>query len=543
MLNPSRYIKSAIVVSLILIGICIPNSSSWSQDQGNEPSLPSPIGTTKGISFELFLGRKLFSEAKYDKAIKLLQIARSRGETTGRDLALIGIAYYKLKKPKEARKTLEEAKKQYPQEPLIYIGLAYLAFEKKEYSEALRLFQKAQTLKPNLREAKNGLVATYINMGVEAYAKGNPQKAENLFKRALDVKPDSVEALTNIGIIKQDENKIDEAISYFTKALKYKSNNAKILKFLAESLKIKKGLRSKELLFVLKRLANAAPFSPYPFEQLGRVYERMGKKEEAFKAFSSAYERNSEDPYIYYWLANYNYNNGEKKKVPSLLYLAIGKAVQKIGMIQIGAAKRIDQKKGKLTKEDLKALKKLGTLMEEPKELLHKSIALLHRVRKSKKDFEKDMEKLSSWYPHSTDIKVAYAKFLEKQNSLQKALNIWLEIVEKHPYNTEAHLGLARIYQKTDKTAKAISQCKRAIDIDDKNEEAYRLLIDLYLKANNPKGLISFLEDRFQINKYNKVLINQMIKTYTLINKTEEAKKMRKWLDHVSELEKRSKEH
>ncbi|GEM_PF-2273220 len=505
----------------------------------------SGIGSS-GVPFEIFLGRKLFSEGKYEEAAKLFEVARERGQASGKDLALLGISYYRMGDAEKAEGLLNEAKERYPEEPLVYVGYGYIAFGKKDFKGALGLFRKAEELAPALPEAKNGIVASYINLGVAAYSKGKPDEAEKYFKKALTEKPDSAEALTNIGILKLDRGKLDEAIDYFNRAHKYKPGDARILKLLAEALKERDGYKGKELLFVAERLSKANPYDPYPYEVMGRIYELKGEAEKALGAFSEAYKRGSEDPYVYYWLARYRYRKGEREKAASLLYLAVGKAVHRIGAIQVGAARRIQAKKGKLGKEDIKALKKYSQLVEEPKSILENSLELLEKVRGSKETFERDMQKLTSWYPHSVDIQVEYGKLLEREGKWEKAVSLWQDVAEKHPYNTEAHLGLARSYEKLGDTSGAILECKKAIDTDDKNAESYDLLIRLYCNYGSKAKydeLVSFLNDRFEINKYNEVLIKALIKAYEKgyggAGRNVKAEAMREWLKHVEGFKKK----
>ncbi len=529
----------AVFVGIVIFGGFLFTKNKRENESKQPPAFitdtPLSIGTPSNVS----LGRKLFFENKFEEAAKMFELAMKEGNIQGRDLALLGISYYRTKKAAEAEEILVKAEKKYPKEPLIYIGLGYVEFGKKDYQKCLAFFEKAKKISPGLKEAVNGIAATYINLGVEAYAKGNVGKSEEFFKKALSAKPNSAEALTNIGILKQDEGNSKEAVSFFKRADKYKPNDPKILKFLAESLKETDGLGSVELLETAEKLSKASPFDPYPYELMGRIYEKKSNTKKALEAFSTAYGKGSEDPYIYYRLAENSFNGGDNKKAVSLLFLAVGKSVHRIGQIQVGAAKRMDERKGKLEKEDIKALKKYSDLLDEPKKVLDLSISLLHKVRGSDKLFEADIEKLLSWYPHSVDIRVAFGKLLEDEKKWDRALNVWNEIAEKHPYNYTVHVSLANIIAKVGNYEKAVLECKKAIDIDSKKKEAYDLLIGIYLSNKDKESLFSFLTDRFELNKYNETLVKEMIKAYEMTDETEKASQMKGWLTHLEDFKKK----
>ncbi len=520
---------SAIIFLLLFVllsGSVSGNSLEGGSKNKNAPGFVSP---------EEVLGQRFFSEGKYEEAAKMFEIAADKGGLSGRGEALWGVSCYRSGNKEKAGKILSSAAQTYPEEPLVYVGLGYLSFDDHDYKKSLEYFQKADSLSPGLPEAVKGMVAVYINQGVQEYGRGDADKAEELFKKALQVKPDSVEAFTNIAILKQEEGRLDEAVSLYKKALSYKRGDAKILKLLVQALKEKDGLGGTELFDTVVRLAKSNSFDPYSFELLGRIYEKKGEKTDTLDAFSKAFDRGSEDPYVYLRLAESDYAEGKSKDALSLLYLAVGKAVHRIGLIQTGAARKVNGMKGNMNKDDLQELKKYSDLLSEPRDILNSAVSLLRRIRGSDSLFEEDMKKLSSWYPHSADIRAAYGKILEDEGKWEQALFVWTDIAESHPYNYSAHVSLARIYRARGNRRKALFECKKSIDIDSKNREAYDLLFELYSDTKNTAGLVAFLEDRYEMDSYNETLVSMMIKVYEFAGNNEKALRMKEWLKHLRE--------
>lgn len=528
--------KAPVVLFLVLIFLL---SLSLLSLFGNSLEGDKKISDIHNLSpREATLGEKLFFEGQYKEASQLFKIAADKGFIPGRDKALWGISCLRDGRKDEARDILLDAKKEFPLEPLIYVGLGYTAFDDKDYKKSLDYFSKAEKLYPRMPEAVKGMVAVYINQGVQEYAKGNIEKAESLFRKALGVNPESSEAYTNIAILKQEEGNLEEAVSLYKKALSFKAGDIKIMKLLVQALKEKEGLGGSEFFSAVVKLVQADSFDPYPFELLGRIYESDGKRDKSIKAFEAAYERGSEDPYVYLCLSKQRYNEGSSKEAVSMLYLTVGKAVHRIGLIQAGAAKKVNDMKGSLKKEDIQELKKYSELLSEPKDILNSAISMLRRVRASDTLFEEDIKKLTSWYPHSADIKAAYGRLLESGGKWAEALAIWKDMAEKHPYDYSVHINLSRIYNRLGNMDLALFECRKAIDIDSKKSDGYNLLFKLYLSVEDLDGLISFLVDRYDMDSYNETLVSMMIKSYELAGNKEKVSRMKAWLEHLEEYKK-----
>ncbi len=496
------------------------------------PLIPIPA-ENKVPSFELFMGRKLYSEKRYKEALRFLTMAREKRETSPEDLILLGICYIKLKKIEKAEEILNEATKLHPNPFALNIALGSLHFEKREFQVSYTYFERARKLQPHSEQALQGMIASLINSGVEEYAKGNKDGAKHFFEKALALKPDSVEALRNLGIVYEKEGNIKKAIDLFSRALKIRPEDPVLLRLLAEALK-KTGDR-RRLVRILKRLSTILPTSPYPFENLGLLYEEEGKSKDALMAFENAIRRGSEQPYPYYRVAEDLFNRGDIEKSISTLYLAIGNAVHKISSLQLKAAGRIRKKGGKLNKSDIEALKLYSSLIKKPKNVLLDSINLLRKLDGNNKRFEADIRKLSQWYPHSIELKEALAGVLEKEGKLDEAYTTWLKILEKNPTNANAHKHMARILYKQGKTKKAILEYRRALDLNPKDQSVYKNLIEIYKREKKEERLLQILKSKYLTQRRNVILIESIIRILNDLGKKQEAKVFKEKLKKLTE--------
>ena len=481
------------------------NSTTKSQDKGAAGSL---IGQME-VPFEIFMGRKLYSTGKYKEASKFLQAAYDKNEASAEDMALLGICYIKLNNKTKAEEVLKAALKLDKNSFAVYMGMGTLYFEKKDFKNAFQYFSHAHNLKKSSFQAVKGMSASLINLGVVEYARADKKKAEEIFKQALKLKPKSVPALRNLGIVYADTDREKKAVEAYREALKISPDDPVVLRLLSEVLK-KLGEDS-ELYKVLKKLSAVQPYNPYSYENLGLIYDEKGEGKKAEEYFLKAVKYGSEDAYPYYRAAQYFLKYGNRKKAHSNLVLAVGKAVHRIGAIQLQAAGRIKQKKGKLNKEDIEQLKKYSDIIEKPQKILADSIKLLRKTDDSNAVFRKDIEKLSSWYPHSIALKESYAEVLEEEGNYPGALKVWQSLEDDHPTDVRAHIGAAEIYSRMGRTDNAIFEYRKALDLDSKNESVFKNLYSLYRKSGKTKELFNLLEDRYLRDKRNRILLKYLI--------------------------------
>ena len=139
----------------------------------------------------------------------------------------------------------------------------------------------------------------------------------------------------------------------------------------------------------------------------------LGRPEAAERAFGKAESLDTEGPYPYLHLARLSRERGESSAtILSRLHSAIGKAVRKSGMIQMQAAGAIQEKEGQLGPEEVEILKRLSSLAEEPRRILKQALTLLAEAHGGREEYEQDLKRRSSWYPHSLELRIAVGQLL-----------------------------------------------------------------------------------------------------------------------------------
>ncbi|MBW4641700.1 MAG: tetratricopeptide repeat protein [Goleter apudmare HA4340-LM2] len=115
-----------------------------------------------------------------------------------------------------------------------YYELASIYSEKKLYSQAIALFQKA--LKAAEEEGEENSAPIYNGLGYAYFAQEQYDLAIRQYKEAVKIKPDYVTALNNLGHAYERKKLTTQALQSYEEALKFQPNNT-TAKRRAESLR------------------------------------------------------------------------------------------------------------------------------------------------------------------------------------------------------------------------------------------------------------------------------------------------------------------
>ncbi|MEH2070301.1 MAG: tetratricopeptide repeat protein [Nostoc sp.] len=115
-----------------------------------------------------------------------------------------------------------------------YYELGSIYSEKKLYSQAITLFQKA--LKTAPEEEEENIAPIYNGLGYAYFVQEQYDLAIRQYKEALKDKPDYVTALNNLGHAYEKKKLNTQALQTYEEALKFAPNNP-IAKRRAESLR------------------------------------------------------------------------------------------------------------------------------------------------------------------------------------------------------------------------------------------------------------------------------------------------------------------
>jgi tetratricopeptide (TPR) repeat protein len=149
----------------------------------------------------LLQARQLYNQKKFSAAAAILSKLDQGGKLKPADLVLLGICDTELGLLDEASTALEKAAMREPQSPALQGARANLAFARKQWGEAYRLFSAANARDPGTPQYKDGMVASLVNQGVALFGQGKAAEARKSFLAALEIDPGSTPARRNLGIL------------------------------------------------------------------------------------------------------------------------------------------------------------------------------------------------------------------------------------------------------------------------------------------------------------------------------------------------------
>lgn len=175
---------------------------------------------------------------------------------------------------------------------------------------ALRLPEKALPyLKAAMREpsqsvhAKKLLSVSCLNIGVNAYRKGNTENAIRSFKESIHYNPGNAEAHRNLAIVYYRSGELVKAEFHVRSALKERSRDTTLFRMLAQILfKQKKFLEARN---VLARIQSLDPMDLSSGLQLAYLYRFDNKPDSAAAVYEALLKRHPRSIEIYEAYADY----------------------------------------------------------------------------------------------------------------------------------------------------------------------------------------------------------------------------------------------
>jgi superkiller protein 3 len=351
------------------------------------------------------------------------------------------------------------------------------------------------------------MVASLVNRAILRYGEGRAEQAVELLLEARRVDPGAVSVLQNLGLIERNRGNMDRAAGYLEEALRLEPADPVLLGMLIQVRKDQD--RRGDLVELYRRLVAAQPQNAQAFAELGELLEEQGDLPAAERAFLKAESLATEEPYPYLYLARLSIRRGgESRRILSRLHSAVGKAVQKSGMLQMQAAGTIRKTEGAPSAEEVEELERLARAAERPRRILREALALLAETHDSTEAYARDLERLSDWYPHSLELLVAEGRVLEELGRFGEAREHWLAVLEDMPTAAEAHLGLGRCLEQLGSLQEARTAFRRARDLEPENPEVYAHLLGLYTAAGEEQALLHLYEELYSRERVNVPLLD-----------------------------------
>ncbi len=457
---------------------------------------------------------ELFNEGRYGAVTELLEKKSRTARLSAGELSLLGLAYIRSGRLDEAEKVITLAQERDSLLPLVYFASGNLLFERGDYEAAVKKFDFAYRLDRNFSAALNGMSAARLNAGIKSYEAGDVEAAKMYFEAVIEDDPASSAAYRNLALICREEGDTEKTEAYLRKALSVDPDDRGSLQLLS-ALFSDTG-RTAEYIDTLKRLAVFPGADPSVYVELGRYYEEAGYNKLGLDYFRKADRASTEDPYPYFRLAE------AESSIP-YLYLAVGKAVQRSGLIQMEAANAVERMDENMTEEDVRRLERLSGELEEPEHIIDRSLLLLREYSSNEQEYREHLLTLCEWYPYSIPLKSALSGFYADKGEWGEAELIWREILDRSPVYGEGHKGLGKVLEAQGRTEEAVVEFRKALSLDPEDQEIYELLHGVYRKMERLPDLRRLLLDLSYIETRNPILFTWLAKVEAQTGLPEEA--------------------
>lgn len=278
--------------------------------------------------------------------------------------------------------------------------------------------------------------------------------AENELRKAIEANPVNSKTHVNYASYLINKGRVDEALDVVDKALTYFDNDYELLKVKLEILSIRQN--SEELPVVLNRMEVAKPSLAEVNTIRGKLYLSQGDVDKALEQFEFAYEKSS-DKY---------------KTLEDIIkvYVSNSQPEKAIARLQ----KRFDE-----DPDDVIA-----------KYLLGRVLLSQNKTEEARLKFREASSASSSWYPPYYGEATSYLV----DNNIDKAIETYINAVEKLNVKLPAQIQLASLYERKQSYADAMEVYKQIIQENPGNQVAANNYAALLLDYGNASDIEKALE-------------------------------------------------
>jgi tetratricopeptide (TPR) repeat protein len=212
-------------------------------------------------------------------SLKKVEAIQALGERTRFTLAM---AYIRLSRVDWARSELAKLSREFPKNALYLYWQGRLDYDAQQYTDAIAKYERVIALDPDMMRA-------YDNLGLCYDYLGRFDEAVKYFSRAVELNRKQPQPSPwphlNLGITLLSQNKIPEAISSISEALRY--NNRLPQAHYQLGLALEKQGKTIEAISEFIQAVEFDATYPEPHYNLGLLYQKLGEKEKAQSAFAT----------------------------------------------------------------------------------------------------------------------------------------------------------------------------------------------------------------------------------------------------------------
>lgn len=227
-------LKDGILFSLIVTGVCL---TTWmvtvapalgQQSELLVPTNPSDAnastipGTDESKYKELISARQVFAKGDFEDALRQLKRAKEKFPELPPADVLMAKLYSDANNPPEARRSLEKAVRDEPDDPEAYVIFASAALQERRFTDADMLFQKALDVcskySKNAERKKNLNIRALDGLAAVAEAREDYPKAESHLKQLTEGNPKDFNNRLRLGRVMFLQKREEDAYKMFQEA-------------------------------------------------------------------------------------------------------------------------------------------------------------------------------------------------------------------------------------------------------------------------------------------------------------------------------------
>ncbi|MDD2310086.1 MAG: PEP-CTERM system TPR-repeat protein PrsT [Desulfuromonadaceae bacterium] len=387
-----------------------------------------------------------------------------------------GLLHYEMEHLAIAETIAGELIKKFPSNAEGYRLKGMTSYRKKDYIEAISALQNANKLRPS--------VVGYYFLGLSLYGKGDLESALNQFRHILDRTPDFHQARLLTGMVLLQQKRVDDAITELTKLLEADDKN------------------------------------PQGHNLLGNAYMAKGLYEEGMKELDRAIKMEPRLVDAYLKKGVFHFSQGKTAEVEADLKTAIQIAPEILNtrlLLSSFYEHQNDRAKALATlNEGLTGKKSDATLYYGMARILFADKKPAEAIRYLKKAKECDPGAVA---PH-----FILAGYYTGIRDSSRALNEYLEVMQKEPDNVKAMLQMAALLDSSKRDKEALAWYLRAKETRD--PLAYLALSRYYETKGGTEKPLSILIEAGRYLPRSADIMEQKVRLYLKAGRYKEALKM-----------------
>jgi putative PEP-CTERM system TPR-repeat lipoprotein len=387
-----------------------------------------------------------------------------------------GLLHYEMEHLVIAETIAGELIKKFPSNAEGYRLKGMTSYRKKDYIEAISVLQNANKLRPS--------VVGYYFLGLSLYGKGDLESALNQFRHILDRTPDFHQARLLTGMVLLQQKRVDDAISELTKLLEADDKN------------------------------------PQGHNLLGNAYMAKGMYEEGMKELDRAIKMEPRLVDAYLKKGVFHFSQGKTAEVEADLKAAIRIAPEILNTRLLLSSFYEHQN------DRVKALATLneGLAGKKSDAVLYYGMARILFADKKPAEAIRHLKKAKECDPGAVAPHFILAGYYTGIRDSSRALNEYLEVLQKEPDNVKAMLLMAALLDSSKRDKEALAWYLRA-----KNTRAplaYLALSRYYEKKGDTEKPLVILVEAGRYLPRSADIMEQKVRLYLKARRYKEALKV-----------------